>query len=158
MTITSAGKISAVLALFMALMSQPASAALHSGSYHSVASKSSWSNGKFPANFSLTINVEFKDNKLIYHSVNDHAPQANLDYTAPLDGTVMPMLNNKRFNQVSVKKIGPGQLEILEMKDGDVLVGSYWDFSADGKTFVRRGIGKGADGKSHEFEEFYQLK
>ena len=68
------------------------------------------------------------------------------------------MLHNARFNQVSVKKIGPGQLEILEMKDGDVLVGSNWDFSADGKTFVRRGIGKDADGKSHEFEEIYELK
>jgi hypothetical protein len=158
MTITSAGKILAALALFMVLMSQPASAALHSGSFHSVAAKSSWSNGKFPAKFSLTIDVQFKGNNLIYHSVNDHMPQANLDYAAPLDGKVVPMLHNARFNQVSVKKIGPGQLEILEMKDGDVLVGSYWDFSADGKTFVRRGIAKDADGKSHEFEEFYELK
>ena len=158
MTNIPAGKISAALALIMALASQPAGAALHGGSYHSVASKSSWSNGKFPKNFSLTIDVQFKDNKLIYHSVNDHMPQANLDYTAPLDGRVVPMLHNARFNQVSVKKIGPGQLEILEMKDGDVLVGSYWDFSADGKSFVRRGIGKGTDGMSHEFEEFYELK
>jgi hypothetical protein len=45
------------------------------------------------------------------------------------------------------------QLEILEMNDGDVLVASYCIF--DHKGFVRRGVGKGADGKSHEVEEFF---
>lgn len=135
-----------------------ASMALHSGTYHSVASRSSWSNGRFPENFSLTINIEFKSDKLTYHSVNIHSPQAGLTYTAALDGTVEPLLNNKRFNEVSVRKIGQNQLEILEMKDGDVLVGAYWNFSSDGKSFVRRGIAKGADGKSHEFEEFFELK
>lgn len=135
-----------------------ATAALHSGTYHSVASRSSWSNGQFPGNFSLTINIEFKNSKLSYHSVNINSPQAGLTYTAPLDGTVQPVLNNKRFNEVSVRKIGRNQLEILEMRDGDVLVGAYWNFSSDGKAFVRRGVAKGADGKSHEFEEFFELK
>jgi hypothetical protein len=78
-----------------------------------------------------------------------------LDYTAPLDGTVAPMLNNARFNQVVVKRIAPNQLEILEMKDGDVLVGAYWIFARDRKSFVRRGIAKGDDGKSHEFDETF---
>jgi hypothetical protein len=41
------------------------------------------------------------------------------------------------------------------MKDGDVLVASYWAFDRDGKGFVRRGVGKDASGKSHEYEEFY---
>jgi len=39
------------------------------------------------------------------------------------------------------------------MKDGDVLVAAYWIFEKDG--FVRRRVGKGADGKSHEYEEYY---
>lgn len=147
-----------LVAVFVALMCDPASAAIHSGSYHSVASKSAWSNGQDLSKFSLTIDVQFSGNKIVYHSVNDNSPAADLDYTAPLDGTVVPMLNNKQFNQVSVKKIGPGQLEILEMKDGDVIVGSYWNFSANGKSFIRRGIGKDAAGRSHEFEEYYALK
>lgn len=151
-------RIALGLAILPAMMCQPASAALSSGSYHSVATKSSWSNGKFPKNFSLTITVRFKGDKIVYHSVNDHMPQADLNYTAPLDGSVVPMLHNARFNQVAVKKIGPEQLEILEMKDGDVLVGSYWDFSVDGKSFVRRGIAKDAAGKSHEFEEYFERK
>jgi len=127
----------------------------HSGSWHSVASKSSWSNGQDLSKFSLTINVQFSDNKIVYHSVNDNSPAANLDFTTSLDGKVSPMLNNARFNQVAVKKTGPNGLEILEMKDGDVIVGSYWMFSDDGKSFVRRGIGKEASGRSHEFEEYY---
>lgn len=118
-------------------------------------SKSSWSNGQDLSKFSLTINVQFSDNKIVYHSVNDNSPAANLDFTTSLDGKVSPMLNNARFNQVAVKKIGLNGLEILEMKDGDVIVSSYWVFSDDGRSFARRGIGKEASGRSHEFEKYY---
>lgn len=124
------------------------------GAYRSVDSKSSWSNGKFPKDFDATITVHFKDGKLTYHSINVHNASAGLDYTAPLNGSVAS-ITNVRFNQVSVKKIAPNALEILEMKDGDVLVGAYWIFARDHKSFVRRGIAKGADGKSYEFDETF---
>lgn len=65
----------------------------YDGSYHSVDSKSSWSNGKFPKDFDGTVTVHFKGGKLIYHSINVHNPSAGLDYAAPLDGTVVPMTN-----------------------------------------------------------------
>src|SRR3569623_3788204 len=150
---TTIGKI-ALASVFSVAMMGPASAATDfSGTYQSGASKSAWSNGEFPNNFSLMIQVKFEGNKIGYHSVNANAPAANLDYTAPLDGTVVPMTGNARFNQIRVKKIAPNELEILEMKDGDVLVAAYWIFENDG--FVRRGVGKGADGKSHEYEEYY---
>ena len=151
-------KRSAVALALGALLVGPAVADPdHSGAWHSVAAKSSWSNSQFPKNFSLTINVQFSDNKIVYHSVNDTNKNAvaNLDFTAPLDGTVAPLPNNARFNQVAVRMQGPNEMEILEMKDGDVVVGSFWTFSADGKTFVRRGVGKDAAGKSHEFEEYF---
>jgi len=152
---TTLGKVTLAL-IFSGAMIAPALAATDfSGTYQSVASKSSWSNGEFPKNFSLMIQVKFEGNKLIYHSVNANSPAANLDYTAPMDGTVVPMTGNARFNQIRVKKIAPNELEILEMKDGDVLVAAYWMFDKDAKGFVRRGVGKGADGKSHEYEEFY---
>jgi hypothetical protein len=147
-------KLGLVLAC-SALASPVVAATDYSGTYHSDAAKSSWSNGQFPKNFSLTIKVQFKDNKIVYTSANEHSPAADLNYTAPLDGTVIPMQGNARFNQISVKKIAPNELEILEMKDGDVLVASYWAFDRDGKGFVRRGVGKDASGKSHEYEEFY---
>jgi hypothetical protein len=145
-----------VVLAFSALVLPAAAAVDFSGSYHSVAEKSSTSNGgPLPKNFSLTIDVKFVGNKIVYHSVNANAPAADLDYTAPLDGSVIPLTGNARFNQIAVKKIAPNQLEILEMKDGDVLVAAYWIFDRDGKGFVRRGIGKGANGKSHEYQEFY---
>ena len=144
------------LILACSALASPAVAATDfSGTYHSDAAKSSWSNGKFPKNFSLTISVQFKDNKIVYHSENANSPAANLNYTAPLDGSVVPMPGNVRFNQISVKKTAPNELEILEMKDGDVLVASYWVFDRNGKGFVRRGVGKDANGSSHEYEEFY---
>jgi hypothetical protein len=152
---TAIARLGAIVALCS--LALPVSAATdYSGSYHSVAEKSSTSNGgPLPKNFSLTIDVKFVGNKIVYHSVNANAPAADLDYTAPLDGSVVPLTGNARFNQIAVKKIAPNQLEILEMKDGDVLVAAYWTFDRDGKGFVRRGIGKAADGKSHEYEEFY---
>ena len=144
------------LVLVCSALASPVMAATdYSGTYHSDAAKSSWSNGQFPKNFSLTIKVQFKGNKIIFSSANEHSPAADLNYTAPLDGTVIPMQGNARFNQISVKKIAPNELEILEMKDGDVLVAAYWIFDRDGKGFVRRGVGKDASGKSHEYEEFY---
>src|SRR5690348_7699006 len=150
---TAIGKIALALAFSGAIMGSASAATDYSGTYQSVASKSSWSNGEFPKNFSLMIQVKFEGNKVVYHSVNANSPAANLDYTAPMDGTVVPMTGNARFNQIRVKKTAPNELEILEMKDGDVLVAAYWIFEKDG--FVRRGVGKGADGKSHEYEEYY---
>ena len=150
---TTIGKVALAFMFSVAMMGSASAATDFSGTYQSVASKSSWSNGEFPKNFSLMIQVKFEGNKIVYHSVNANSPAANLDYTAPLDGTVVPMTGNARFNQIRVKKIAPNELEILEMRDGDVLVAAYWIFEKDG--FVRRGVGKGADGKSHEYEEYY---
>ena len=130
----------------------------HSGSYHSVESKSSWSDGKFPKGFSLTITVQFKDNQIVYHSANDtdKGKVVGLNFTASLDGTPSAVANQARYNQVSVKKLGPNDLEILEMKDGDVIVGSFWTFLPDG--FVRRGVGKDPSGISKAFEEYFARK
>lgn len=132
----------------------------YSGSWHSIESRSSWSDGKLPKGFSLTIDLKFEDNKLIYHSVNDTDKNApgSLDYTAPLDGTVAPIAGQARFNQVMVKKLNAAELEILELKDGDVIVGSFWHFLPDGKTFVRHGVGKSPKGASHAFEEYFERR
>ena len=66
-----------------------------------------------------------------------------------------PFPDSNRFNQVQIRHIGPGQLELLEMKDEDVIVGAWWWLSADGKQLIRRGIGKDTQGKSKEYEEYF---
>jgi len=147
------------LSALCALIAGPAAAqAAHSGAWHSVEAKSSWSDGKFPKGFSLEIDVTFSDNKVVYHSANDtdKAKVGGLDFTASLDGKVSPVENQTRFNQIAVRQLGPDQLEILEMKDGDVVVGSIWTFAKDGKSFFRWGVGKGPDGKSKAFNEYFQ--
>src|SRR5580704_5809795 len=88
--------------------------------------KSSWSDGKFPPNMSLTIDVKIEGDVMKYHSVNDTAkdkPGAVADFEATMDGKPHPFNDSARFNQVQIRHIGPGQLELLEMKNGDVIVG-----------------------------------
>jgi hypothetical protein len=129
----------------------------YSGAWHSLAERSSWSDGSFPKGFSLTIDLKFEDNKLVYRSANDTSKDAvlHLGWSAPLDGTIASVSGQPRFNQVSVKPLGPNQYQILEMKDGDVIVGSIWTFLPDKKTFVRWGVGKSPAGVSRAFIEYF---
>lgn len=120
--------------------------------------KSSWSNGEFPPNMSLSIELKIDGDVMNYRSVNDtrkDRPGVVSHFEAAMDGKPHLYPDNQRFNQVQIRRIGPGQLELLEMKDGDVIVGAWWWLSEDGKHLVRRGIGKGADNKSKEYEEYF---
>jgi hypothetical protein len=128
-----------------------------SGTWKIDAPKSSFSNGKFPKNMSITIKVTIQGDQLIYHSVNDTNKDnpSGIDYTATLDGKPCPSTGSDRYNTISVRRLSKNQLEILESKDGDVIVGAIWELFPGGKRFVRRGIAKGADGKSFEYEEFF---
>lgn len=147
--------------LLLIAAAAPPSAAKHdhSGTWRSVESKSFWSNGEFPKGFSLTIQMTFSDNKLVYHAVNDTAkdkpPYIN-DFTATLDDQVGPLAGSARYNQIRIKPLGPDSYQVLEQKDGDVIVGQYWQFSADGKSLVRWGVGKAPDGKSKAFQEWFE--
>jgi hypothetical protein len=107
--------------------------------------------------FKLTITFKFGDNHLVYHSINTTQPDKPYisDHETTLDGKVAPFPNQPRFNQVSVTQTAPNELQILKMKDGDVIAGEFWSFSPDGKTAVRRGIAKNAEGKSHAYQEHF---
>lgn len=145
-------------AAFLAMIATPAMAADHSGRWHSNEAKSYWSDGNFPKGFSLTIEMKFSSDKLVYHAVNDTAkgkpPYIN-DFTATLDDQVGPLSDNPRFNQIRIKQLGPDVFQVLEQKDGDVIVGQRWEFSKDGKSLVRWGVGKAPDGKSKAFLEWF---
>ena len=123
------------------------------------APKSSWSDGKFPKNMSLEINMSFKGDEVIYHSINDtnksKAPSL-VDYTAKMDWQPHELAGTSgRYNKVAVRMLGKNEMEVLELKDADVVVGAIYELLPGGKRFVRRGIGKGVDGNSHEYEEFF---
>lgn len=147
-------------ALAAATLASPTLAAdKHDGAFHSVESKSFWSNGEFPKGFSLTINLKWDPNKLTYHAVNDTMkngkPYIN-DFVATLDDVAGPLHENARFNEIRIKQLGPDTFQVLEQKDGDVIVGQYWEFSNGGNTLVRWGVGKAPDGKSKAFREWFE--
>jgi hypothetical protein len=110
-----------------------------------------------PANFKLTIWMKVEGDTLHYHSEN--TTQADKpyisDHVSKLDGTVAPFPDQVRFNQISTLLTEPRELQVLKMKDGDVIAGEFWTFSADGKAAVRRGIGKNAEGKSRAYQEHF---
>jgi hypothetical protein len=142
----------------LAMVAMPAMAADHSGKWHSNEARSYWSDGNFPKGFSLTIEMTFSPDKLVYHALNDTVkgkpPYIN-DFTATLDDQVGPLGDNPRFNQIRIKQLGPDVFQVLEQKDGDVIVGQRWEFSKDGKSLVRWGVGKAPDGKSKAFLEWF---
>lgn len=149
---------SAIAASILALsLAGAAAAAPHDGDWVSVHEGSYWSDGKLDPNFKLTVTLKFAPNKLIYHSVNTTNPDKPYisDHISSLDGTPAPFPNQTRFNQVSVRQTGPNDITILKMKDGDVIAGEFWTFSADGKTAVRRGVGKSPEGISKAYEEHF---
>jgi hypothetical protein len=120
--------------------------------------RSSFSNQPFPPNMSLTLDIKFADGKVIYNSVNntnkDNPPYVS-NFATPLDGSPSPFEEQSRFNQVAVLQLAPTEFRVLKMKDGDVVVGEFWRFLPDGKTLVRSGVGKNAEGRSRAFQEYF---
>lgn len=119
--------------------------------------KSSWSDGNFPKNMSITIDLAIDGDRIKYHGVNDTNKDKLyiVDYTAKFDGRKYPIPNNDRYNMVSIRRLGKNEMKVLEWKDDDVVVGAIWELFPGGKRCVRRGIAKNANRKSHEYEEFF---
>jgi len=128
-----------------------------SGVWVYTAKDSYWSTNDLPANFSLTIDMKFSADQVTYSSVNDSDKSkiGRLAFVAPVDGAVTPIANQARYNQVSVRRTGPGELEIIQYLNGDVIVASFYTFRDDGKTMVRRGVGKSPEGKSKAYQEYF---
>jgi hypothetical protein len=105
------------------------------GTWKIDASKSSFSNGKFPKNMSITIQLKVNGGRLVYHSVNDTNKEkpTGVDYTVTLDGKPSPATGSATFNTASVRRLSKNQLEILESRDGDVMVGAYWELLPGGR-------------------------
>ncbi len=147
----------AAAGLLAAAAAAGAAVPAHDGAWVSDESRSFWSDGKFPKGFKLTIEMRFAENKLVYHSVNTTNPDKPYvsDHTTTLDGKPAPFPNQARFDQVSVLVTGPDDLQILKMKGDDVIAGEFWSFAPDGKTAVRRGVGKNPEGHSHAYQETF---
>src|ERR1700681_687854 len=80
------------------------------------APKSSWSDGKFPHNMSLEINMTFKGDEVTYHSINDTNKEKQpslVDYTAKMDWKPYPLTGSSaRYNKVAVRMLNKNQMEV----------------------------------------------
>ena len=86
---------------------------------------SSWSDGKFPKNMSLVISMSFKGDEVTYHSSNDtnkNRPPNLVDYTAQMNWKPYPLTGAARYNMASVRMLSPTQMEVIELKDNNVIV------------------------------------
>ncbi len=150
-------KLALIIAAALAVAGS-AAAADHSGHYVSVHDRSSWSNDKFPKDFKLAIDLKFGPNQVDYKSLNTTNPAqpGGAAYVARLDGTPTMRPGNPRFDRIVWRQRTPDQFEVLEIKgEDDVIVGSFWTFMPDGKTLIRRGVGKDAQGVSKAYEEVF---
>jgi hypothetical protein len=161
---TTFAKMAALAAMTMScaltslpVQAKPAAASSHDGTFVSNEAKSYWSDGNFPKGFKLSIQLQWLPNKLVYHAVNTTNPAKPYlnNFEATLDDAVGPLNDNARFNQIRIKQLDANTYQVLEQKDGDVIVGQYWRFTPDGKSLVRWGVGKAPDGKSKAFLEWF---
>jgi len=129
----------------------------HSGTWRIDPTRSSFSNQPFPPNMSLTLKMKFADGKIVYDSVNDtnrEKPYVS-HFETGLDGKPSPFREQARFDEVSVLQLNANEFRVLKTKAGDVVVGEFWTFLPDGRTLLRRGVGKNAEGRSRAFEEYF---
>lgn len=121
--------------------------------------RSTWSDGHYPTGkMKLKMMVSISGNHLIYHSVNDtlknKAPMI-IDFDAVIDGKPYPLSGSDRYDVVRVRRLEGDHIEILEMKNDDLIVGAIWTLEDGGKTFMRWGVGKSPKGTSKAYQEFF---
>jgi hypothetical protein len=112
-----------------------------------------------PKGFSLSMVITITKTSITYLSTNDtdrSKPPLLQAWEAPLDGTPTPMLHQARFNQISVTRLTESDYRIMKMKDDDVISGEFWTMYSDDTKFVRRGVAKNPEGKSHVYDEWFR--
>ncbi len=134
-------------------------ASAFNGTWHAIPETIYFSNSTPPAGFSLSIALTLTKDRIAYLSTN-HTDKTKVPvlqtWEAPLDGTPLPILNQERFNQISVTRISACDYRIMKMKDGDVISGEFWTMHPDGQMFVRRGVAKNPEGRSHVYDEWFR--
>ncbi len=132
----------------------------HSGSWHSVESRTWWSDGALPKGFSLTLNLEFAAGRFVYRSANDtdkSKPPSGIEFATTLDGSIQPAADQQAngYDQISFQQTSPSEFRMLRFLHGELTAAQFWSFSADGKELVRRGSTKTPQGPWHAYEEWF---
>lgn len=129
------------------------------GTWRAIVETVYFSDGSLPVGFSLSMAITVTQDRITYLSTNDTdktKPPVLQAWEAPLDGTPVSMPNQTRFNQISVTRVSPTDYRVMKMKDGDVISGEFWTMNPDGNMFVRRGVAKNPEGRSHLYDEWFR--
>ena len=169
MTIRLVISLFAMLGLASCTSETEPAATDHSGNWVLDPSRSSWSDGSFPPAMSIKINMRFDEDGVVYSSVNDtcqtspadvmpgwcaySAEPYRVNFTGRFDQTVLPVENQSRYNQVTVRRFNANEFQILKMKDGDLILAEFWTFRDNGQELVRRGVSLKAN---RTYDEYFR--
>lgn len=121
--------------------------------------RSTWSDGHYPTGkMKLEMTVNIIGDHIVYHSVNSTLkgkPPMVIDFDATMDGKLYALSGSGRYDTVRVRRLENNRIEILEMKNDDLIVGAIWTLEDGDKTLMRWGIGKSPEGKSKAYQEFF---
>ncbi len=133
----------ATLALFVATTSADQS----SGTWKLNADKSKYSPGPPPK--SLTVIVESDQNsyKLEATGTGGEGKPTHVQYSAKFDGKDYPVTGIANADTISVKRIDANTVEVVQKKNGKVVMTVTSKVSDDGKTRTSTWRGKNAEGK-----------
>jgi hypothetical protein len=117
------------------------------GTWHLNVQKSKYSPGPAPKSVVLKVEQTAKGMKTTSDAVLADGQSRHTEFTAPLDGTDVPLTGSMIADTVSVKSDGHKRLR-LDKKGGKVVMTYNGTVSADGKTFTVEQKGTGEKGEA----------
>ena len=86
--------------------------------------------------------------KLTADGADAQGKPTHVEYSAEADGKDYPVKGNPDADAVSLKRIDPNTVEVLNKKGGKVMITARWVFSKDGKTRTLTTKGTNAQGQA----------
>ena len=123
------------------------------GSWAMDPDKSIFTPGPAPMERYMTFEISDKGMTHLTKTPSLFGGSSNITYTAKFDGKDYEMTGAPSYDHVSIKPQGAKTFVITTKKGADVITEAKYTVSADGKTLVREGAAKTADGQSNHFKE-----
>lgn len=128
----------------------------HSGTFDIDRQHSDWSNGQFPPNMALTVNLSIDGDDFEYHAVNTTRSKENpytVDFTAKLDGQPYPSTGHG-VDHVALRRRGDDEYQLIKTLNGDITAVEYWRFEDGDDLLVKHGTIQREDGLMAYVESF----
>jgi hypothetical protein len=118
-----------------------------SGTWKMNPEKSKYSPGPAPKDLTVAVESDENNYKLDASGTDGDGKPMHVQYSAKFDGKDYPATGIANADAVSLKRIDANTIEILQKKDGKVVMTITTKVSKDGKTRTSTWHGKNAEGK-----------